>query len=48
MEKNAYVSGTAAVARPSICVWVLLLLGGSNAEGPVMQCRALGYVNQMQ
>lgn len=47
MEKNVCVSGKAAVARPSVCVWVLLLLEGSNAEGPVMQCRAVGYVNQM-
>lgn len=35
-------------ARPSVCVRVLLLLQGSNAEGPIMQYRAVGYVKQMQ
>ena len=44
MEKNAYVSGTATVAGPGICVQVLMLLQGSNAEGPLMQCRGIGYV----
>lgn len=48
MEKNAHTSGTTAVARPSICVQVFLLLQGSIAEGLIMQCSALGYVKQMQ
>lgn len=48
MEKKAYMCGTTAVARPSVCVQVFLLLQGSIAEGLIMQCSALGYVRQMQ